>query len=74
MFDEGGSTEIELLVAYYIFHGRDFGQGGGAAWPRHSEHRRQSKNPRGKRTFSVPLRMVGLSIALPQDLHENFEQ
>ena len=75
MFDEGGSTEVELPLAYYTFHGRGSGQGGGAAWPNHIEHRRQRSNPRGKRTFSLPLRMGGgLNIALPQDLYKNIEQ
>ena len=54
MFDEGGSTEVELHLAYYTLHGRGSGQGGGAAWPSHTEHRRQRKNPRGKRTFLSP--------------------
>ena len=54
MFDEGGSTEVELPFAYYTFHGGGSGQGGGAAWPSHTEHRRQRSNPRGKRTFFSP--------------------
>ena len=54
MFDEEGSTEVELSLAYYIFHGRDSVQGGGAAWPSSTEHRRQRNNPRGKRTFFSP--------------------
>ena len=68
MFDEGDSTEVELPLAYYTFHGRGSGQGGGAAWPSHTEHRRQ------RELFSLPLRMGGLNIALPQDLHKNLEQ
>ena len=31
-------------------------------------------NPRGKRIFSLPLRMGGLNIALPQDLQKNLEK
>ena len=72
MFEERGSTEVELPLAYYTFHERGFGQGGGAAWPSHTEHRRQRNNPRGKRTFS--LRTDGLNNALPKDLHKNLEQ
>ena len=74
MFDERGYTEVELRLAYYTFHERGFGQGGGAAWPSHTEHRQQKNYPRGKRTFSLTLRMGGLNIALPQDLHQNLEQ
>ena len=48
--------------------------GRGAAWPSHTEHRRQRNIPRGKRTFSLPLRMGGLNIALPQDLQKNLEK
>ena len=41
MFDEEGSTEVELPFAYYTLHRRGSGQGGGAAWPSHTERRRQ---------------------------------
>ena len=75
MFDEVGSTEVELPLAYYIFHGWGFEQGGGAAWQSHTEYRRQRNNPRGNRTFfSLVLRKDELSIALSQDLHKNREQ
>ena len=43
MFDEGGSTEVELPLAYYSLHGRDSGQGRGGARPSQTEHRRQIK-------------------------------
>ena len=69
MFDEGGSTEVELPLAYYTFHGRGSGQGGGAAWPSHTEVIQEERE-----LFSLPLRMGGLNIALPQDLHKNLEQ
>ena len=71
MFEEGGSTEVELPLAYYTSHGRGFGQGGGTAWPSHTEHRRQRNNQRGK---NFALTMCGLNIALPQNLHKNLEQ
>ena len=61
MFDEGGSTEVELPLAYYTFHGRGSGQGGGAAWPSHSEHRRQRSNQRGKNFFLSLSEWVGLT-------------
>ena len=51
MFEEGGSTEVELPLAYYTLHGWGSGQGRGAAWPSRTEHRRQRNNPRGKRTY-----------------------
>ena len=60
MFDEGGSTEVELPLAYYTLHGWGFGQGGGAAWPSHTEYRRQRNNPRGKNFFSLS-EWVGLT-------------
>ena len=68
MFYEGGSTEVELPLAYYTFHGRGSGQDGGV-------------NIVGKEViqeerelFTLPRRMGGLNIALPQDLHKNLEQ
>ena len=61
MFDEGGSTEVELPHACYTLHGRCSGQSGGAAWPSHTEHRRQRNNPRGKRTFFSLSEWVGLT-------------
>ena len=54
MVDEGGSTEVELPLAYYTLHGRGSVQGRGAAGPSHTKHRRQGVNPRGKRTFFSP--------------------
>ena len=76
MFDEGGSTDVELPFAYYIFHGRGSGRGGGAALPSHTEHRRQKKyNPKGNNFFfSLSLRMGGLNSALPHDVYKNCEQ
>ena len=73
MFDEGGSTEVELPLAYYTFHGRGLDKV-------EEQLGRVIPNIFGKeiiqekRTFSLPLRMGGLSIALPQDLHKNLEQ
>ena len=67
-----GSTEVELPLAYYTFHGRGFGQGGGAAWPSRTEHRRQRNNPRGKNFLSLSD-WVGLTSP-SQDLHKNLEQ
>ena len=45
MFDEGGSTEVELPLAHYSFHGRGFTP---------TKHCRQRNNPKGKTTFFSP--------------------
>ena len=74
LFDEGGSAEVELPLAYYTFHGRGFGQGGGAAWPSHTEHRRREIIQKERKLFSLPLRMGGLNITIPKDLHRTLEQ
>ena len=74
MFDEGGSTEVELPLAYYTLHERVSGQGGGAAWPIHTKHRRQKTMQEEIELLSLPLRMGGFYFALPKDLHKNLEQ
>ena len=74
IFDEGVSTEVEFPLVYYTLHGRGSGQGGGAAWPSHTEHRPQEIMQEERELFSLPLRMGGLNIALPQDLDKYLEQ
>ena len=69
----GGSTEVELPLAYYTFHGRGFGQGGGAAWPSHTAHCRQRSNPRGNFFLSLS-EWVGLTSPSHKIFIKNLEQ
>ena len=56
MIYEGCSTEAELPLEYYTFHGRGIRQCGGAAWTSHTEHRRLINNPKERRNFLSPSR------------------
>ena len=74
MFDEGGSTEIELLsrTTPYMDGVLDkVEQPLGRVIPNiNSKEIIQEE----RELFSLPLRVGGLSIALLQDLHKNLEQ
>ena len=74
MFDEGCSTEVELLLAYYTLLGRVLDKV-------EEQLGRLIPNIVGKEIiqvereiFSLPLRMGGFNITFPQDILKNLEK